>query len=528
MVASNHAAHRGCREGSSSHCLHHGRQQEVCCREQHERLTWDEEGFFTLNDMCECAIELGVEHITVYAFSLENFRRPRDQVDALMDAAHSKLTDETWLRDFVLKKGVRIDVIGDLSRAPPEVCGALQRVVDQTKDNDRLHLHVAFCYSSTAELDAARRAYREASRCALPEPPMIGGSGDKTDGCCAGGCEEGEISYVNPGPTTTDGQQASQQPSCSDCSDNGSSEATADTATAADGGAADGLDGSSGCSSASGPAATSTAQQGLRRRRGGKQPTTTSLPATTATPTTTGLAGVRSVDEDQPRCARDSPSPSSTPLLGPQSVAHSADLDYTGRRRAFETHLWTAPTASPDILIRTSGETRLSDFLVWQVSEKTDFYFMKDLWPCFGPWRLISVVLHYQLAQMPARGGWFGSSEEMNGRRENVRQANMVNVCSLLLLLRRRLSIHTCISSTSLRPSPSACEDRQGRVCVLKGERGDGRYPWMGCHWGGRCSKADSASPRLFCDDVFYVVHARWWPGSRRPFPHERGAEPVG
>eukprot|EP00918_Siedleckia_nematoides_P016786 GHVU01036096.1.p1 GENE.GHVU01036096.1~~GHVU01036096.1.p1 ORF type:complete len:318 (+),score=58.82 GHVU01036096.1:687-1640(+) len=259
-----------------------------------------EEGFFTLNDMCECAIELGVEHITVYAFSLENFRRPRDQVDALMDAAHSKLTDETWLRDFVLKKGVRIDVIGDLSRAPPEVCGALQRVVDQTKDNDRLHLHVAFCYSSTAELDAARRAYREASRCALPEPPMIGGSGDKTDGCCAGGCEEGEISYVNPGPTTTDGQQASQQPSCSDCSDNGSSEATADTATAADGGAADGLDGSSGCSSASGPAATSTAQQGLRRRRGGKQPTTTSLPATTATPTTTGLAGVRSVDEDQP------------------------------------------------------------------------------------------------------------------------------------------------------------------------------------------------------------------------------------
>ncbi|XP_011067096.1 PREDICTED: dehydrodolichyl diphosphate syntase complex subunit DHDDS-like isoform X1 [Acromyrmex echinatior] len=57
--------------------------------------------------------------------------------------------------------------------------------------------------------------------------------------------------------------------------------------------------------------------------------------------------------------------------------------------------LYTYKSPNPDILIRTSGEIRLSDFLLWQISN-TCIYFIKVLWPDISSWNLLSVIFYYQ------------------------------------------------------------------------------------------------------------------------------------
>src|SRR5687767_13385083 len=113
------------------------------------------EGTRALRRTVEAAIDLGVRSLAVYAFSTENWTRPTDEVESLMEIFGE--TIERELPDLA-KQGVRTRFIGRRDRAPAwleERMGALET---ETAANDRLSLWIAFDYGGRAELvDAARR-----------------------------------------------------------------------------------------------------------------------------------------------------------------------------------------------------------------------------------------------------------------------------------------------------------------------------------------------------------------------------------
>src|SRR5947207_2660603 len=112
-------------------------------------------GTRALRRTVEAAIDLGVDTLTVYAFSTENWSRPRDEVDALMEIFSE--TIERELPDLA-KQGVRTRFIGRRDRAPIELQERMAGLEDETAVNDRLNLWIAFDYGGRAELiEAARR-----------------------------------------------------------------------------------------------------------------------------------------------------------------------------------------------------------------------------------------------------------------------------------------------------------------------------------------------------------------------------------
>src|SRR3954454_2593411 len=103
----------------------------------------------------ESGIELGIRHIVVYAFSTENWSRPQDEVDALMEIFAD--TIERELPDLA-EQGVRVRFIGRRDRAPEELRARMEAMEDRTELNARLNLWIAFDYGGRAELvQAARR-----------------------------------------------------------------------------------------------------------------------------------------------------------------------------------------------------------------------------------------------------------------------------------------------------------------------------------------------------------------------------------
>jgi undecaprenyl diphosphate synthase len=112
-------------------------------------------GTKALRRTVEAAIDLGVETLVVYSFSTENWSRPGDEVDALMDIFGE--TIERELPDLV-RQGVRSRFIGRRDRAPAELLEQMERLEEETAGNDRLNLWIAFDYGGRAELvEAARR-----------------------------------------------------------------------------------------------------------------------------------------------------------------------------------------------------------------------------------------------------------------------------------------------------------------------------------------------------------------------------------
>lgn len=97
----------------------------------------------------------GVEYLTLYAFSTENWGRPIDEVDALISIMLDVIGPES---ENLHEQGVRIKHIGSLDRLPQNLRDAIVNTIEMTKHNDRLTLCVAFNYGSRTEiLDAVRK-----------------------------------------------------------------------------------------------------------------------------------------------------------------------------------------------------------------------------------------------------------------------------------------------------------------------------------------------------------------------------------
>ena len=115
-------------------------------------------GTRALRRTVETAIELGVRSLAVYAFSTENWTRPADEVEALMEIFGE--TIERELPDLA-KQGVRTRFMGRRDRAPEWLRERMAALEAETAGNDRLSLWIAFDYGGRAELvEAARRLLR--------------------------------------------------------------------------------------------------------------------------------------------------------------------------------------------------------------------------------------------------------------------------------------------------------------------------------------------------------------------------------
>lgn len=109
-------------------------------------------GVESVRETLKTARELGVKYLTLYAFSTENWNRPKEEVDALMDLLVNTIIDElTELAD----NAVRLKAIGDLSNLPPKCQKALEDGIERTAENDKITLILALSYSSRWEMTHA-------------------------------------------------------------------------------------------------------------------------------------------------------------------------------------------------------------------------------------------------------------------------------------------------------------------------------------------------------------------------------------
>ncbi len=119
------------------------------------RLAGHRAGAENIRRIVECALEYQLSYLTLYAFSTENWRRPRAEIDGLLGVLGEVIERETpRLRD----DGVRVCHLGKLDRLPPSLIGAIQDALITTRQNTRLVLNVCFDYGGRAEiLDAVRQ-----------------------------------------------------------------------------------------------------------------------------------------------------------------------------------------------------------------------------------------------------------------------------------------------------------------------------------------------------------------------------------
>lgn len=123
------------------------------------RLKGHSAGIEAVRETIRAASDLGVSYLTIYSFSTENWNRPQEEVDGLMELFAKTMLAEV---DGLHEEEVRVMTIGDLSRLPQETRDAFAEAWEKTKDNDGMTLVVAVNYGARAEIVDAVRKFIEA------------------------------------------------------------------------------------------------------------------------------------------------------------------------------------------------------------------------------------------------------------------------------------------------------------------------------------------------------------------------------
>ena len=113
------------------------------------RVFGHENGTKSVKTTVESCAELGIENLTLYAFSTENWNRPKLEVKTLMQLLISSLKKEM---NTLQKNSIRLNAIGNLEHLPARVRKELLHVIDETKNNTRMTLTLALSYGSRDEL----------------------------------------------------------------------------------------------------------------------------------------------------------------------------------------------------------------------------------------------------------------------------------------------------------------------------------------------------------------------------------------
>lgn len=127
-------------------------------------------GVKAVRDTVEGAVEIGIKYITLYAFSTENWNRPKLEVSALMELLVKTLNKET---KTLMKNGVRLRAIGDLQQLPGKCYNGLQEVITQTDGNTNSTLTLALSYSARWEITEAARQLAKQVQAGTLDPADI-------------------------------------------------------------------------------------------------------------------------------------------------------------------------------------------------------------------------------------------------------------------------------------------------------------------------------------------------------------------
>lgn len=102
-----------------------------------------------VRETVEIAAEVGVKHLTMYAFSTENWNRPKAEVDALMELLVHTIDGET---KTLIENNIALNAIGNVDSLPAKTLAELNNAIAKTQGNTRMTLHLALSYSGRAEL----------------------------------------------------------------------------------------------------------------------------------------------------------------------------------------------------------------------------------------------------------------------------------------------------------------------------------------------------------------------------------------
>ncbi len=116
------------------------------------RVFGHKNGVKSVRAVSECAAELGIKYLTLYAFSTENWRRPKYEVNMLMSLLVQTIHQEVTTLN---KNNIRLQAIGNLDGLPEKTRKALLEGIEKTKDNTRMTLILALNYSARWELTQA-------------------------------------------------------------------------------------------------------------------------------------------------------------------------------------------------------------------------------------------------------------------------------------------------------------------------------------------------------------------------------------
>ena len=112
------------------------------------------QGSKNVERICEEAYRMGIKYLTVYAFSTENWNRPKDEVNALMKLLRNYM--KTCLKTAE-KNDMKIRVIGDITRLDEDIRSRIQELEEATKNNGGLNFQIAINYGSRDEIKRAVR-----------------------------------------------------------------------------------------------------------------------------------------------------------------------------------------------------------------------------------------------------------------------------------------------------------------------------------------------------------------------------------
>lgn len=116
------------------------------------RVAGHQKGIETVREIVEACTNLDVECLTLYTFSTENWKRPKNEVSTLMRLIVKSLRDET---DELHANNIKLTTIGDINKLPPLVQDELKEAFEKTKNNTRMVLNLALSYSGRWEITEA-------------------------------------------------------------------------------------------------------------------------------------------------------------------------------------------------------------------------------------------------------------------------------------------------------------------------------------------------------------------------------------
>jgi undecaprenyl diphosphate synthase len=119
------------------------------------RIIGHKVGSESVREIIRVCIELGIEYLTLYSFSTENWQRPKEEIKGLMELLKFLLKNEV---DELNRNGVSIKAIGRLDYLPNDVKNELFKAIEKTKNNNKLKLYLALSYGGRQEiLDAINK-----------------------------------------------------------------------------------------------------------------------------------------------------------------------------------------------------------------------------------------------------------------------------------------------------------------------------------------------------------------------------------